>query len=757
MNNPTMLESVTLGTPSDSLQDATVEDREDYMVFEDESNTPIPYRSVDTWVVMIVDDDVDVHTATGFALSSMRILDRPLKLLHAYSAAEARLMLEREQNVAVILLDVVMETNYAGLELARAIREELCLYEVRIILRTGQPGYAPEMEVISRYDINDYKTKAELTHSRLMTAMTAAVRSYRQILALNESRRGLEMIIHASADLLTRRGINGFSEGILIQIAALLGLPPQGLICAQNNEEDEPRVVAAVGLFCSTVGCKLIDLQDTEIRSLIREAFERNENVFGDNATVLFFGSSHGQRLAAYVATHRRVERHKQYLLRIFCQNIVLANDNLNLIDRLHQQAYIDPLSKLPNRANFIEVINGVIAAGTSGQVVVTMDVDHFGATSETIGSRDANLLLVQIARRLRDRLSAAVEIARVAGDTFGIIGPAEMLDANMLTAIFEEPIEMGGLALTISVTTGRVYLETLANSQGEDILRSAFIALKRAKEQRRGSDQEFTPTLAENLRQRTNLLHDLRQAIQDKEFFLVFQPQVDLVTEKPIGAEALIRWKRRNGDYISPDRFINIAEDSGLIISIGEFVMNEACMELAKLRDAGYTDFRMAINVSVVQWLDRNFPEMVESILKKYKLPHQAVELEITESVAMQGANPVREVMTHFRELGMQIALDDFGTGFSSLSYLQQLPVHRLKIDRAFVGGIEESKLNHSLAETVVRLGRNLGLQVIAEGVENETQANLLRVLGCHEAQGYYYARPMAPSNLMEWLKQHQ
>jgi diguanylate cyclase (GGDEF)-like protein len=733
---------------------ATLVDQDDILEFKDEGHAAATPLVKTSWTILVVDDDEDVHAATRFALLSANIFERSLNILHAHSAAEAQSILQKEKNIAVILLDVVMESNDAGLLLVKSIREDLNLQDVRIILRTGQPGYAPELEVINRYDINDYKTKAELTQTRLLTTLTAAIRSYRQIVAINESRRGLEMIIQAGADLLTRRGINHFAEGILTQVAALLSLPPEGMIVAENKSTGQStKIVAAAGRFSLSIGLCVDELQDDSIRTILHEAFERGENIYGEDASVLFFGSATGQRVAAYIATHRSVEAHEKNLLRIFCQNIALASDNVSLVDRLHQLAYIDPLSQLPNRMGFIEIIEQLLAAGEENQAVAVLDIDHFSATSETIGYRDANKLLTQIGRRLRERLPAAVKIARVSGDAFALIGTANDLEATKLSAIFDEQIDVGGMALTLSATTGRVTLSTLVDSHGEDVLRSAFIALKRAKEQRRGSDYEFTPALAEKLRHRTSLLQDMREAIRNNEFSLVFQPQVDLVTEKPIGVEALIRWKKKNGDYVSPDRFIDVAEHSGVIVQLGEFVMDMACKELALLRNQGYTNLRMAINVSMMQWIDRGFPELVESMLQKYELPPQMVELEITESVAMQGAGPVQEVMLRLRKIGLQMALDDFGTGFSSLSYLQQLPVHRLKIDRAFVGGMEESNRNATLAETVIRLGQNLGLSVIAEGVENVSQANLLRTLGCQEAQGYYYARPMPSADLMSWL----
>jgi len=729
----------------------------DELVFLDENDSIDVDKGEATWAVLVVDDDIDVHSSTAFALKDTRVFGRRIEILNAYSAAEARALIEQRPDVAVVFLDVVMESKDAGLTLVRIIRDEMQLHDLRIILRTGQPGYAPEVEVVTAYDINDYKTKSDLTQTRLLTTLIATLRGYRQILALNDSRRGLEMIIQASADLMTRRGLDHFAQGIITQLAALLNLRPEGLICAIDRDNGEPNVIAAVGSMAHFLGRNLQQLEDVQARELLNHAFKYRDNHFAADATVLFFSGITDVQMAAYVATHRQLERHEQYLLRVFCQNIVLANDNLSLIDRLHRLAYQDSLSQLPNRASFIEEIAKVLLSGTTGIEVLALDIDHFGAINETIGFRDGNRLLLQIGTRLRTNLEPGVFVARIGGDMFGLLGPTALLHGESIRQLFAQPVDLSGLSLTISLTAGRVALDDLDTYEGEDALRAALIALKRAKEHRRGSEEVFTTTLSNHLRERTTLLQDMRQAIAEQEFFLVFQPQIDLTSERVVGVEALIRWRRTNGDFISPDRFIDIAETSGLIIVLGEFVMGMAMLQLRQLRQSGYHDLRMAINVSMAQWLDPGFVPMVEAMLDEHGLPPQCIELEITESVAMQGAEPVREIMQRLKKLGLQMALDDFGTGFSSLSYLQQLPVDRLKVDRSFVNGMDVLPQSRALVETVLRLGQNLGLQVIAEGIESADQANMLQAMGCHEGQGYLYARPLAADALMEWLAARQ
>jgi len=250
-------------------------------------------------------------------------------------------------------------------------------------------------------------------------------------------------------------------------------------------------------------------------------------------------------------------------------------------------------------------------------------------------------------------------------------------------------------------------------------------------------------------------MMHALRSAFQERELFVVYQPQIDLVDKKPIGAEAMLRWKTKDGTFVSPDRFIPIAEYSGLIVELGEWVLREACRELVRLHGAGFPDFRMSVNVSQVQFRHPQFLATLRSALRDTGVRADLLELEITESMAMEEPDALIRLLGQIKQTGVSIAIDDFGTGFSSLSYLQRLQADKLKIDRAFVTEITSSARGSSIAELVIQLGRNLGMTVIAEGVEEERQADKLASLGCPLAQGYLFARPMTAEQLGAWLRQ--
>jgi EAL domain-containing protein (putative c-di-GMP-specific phosphodiesterase class I) len=292
-------------------------------------------------------------------------------------------------------------------------------------------------------------------------------------------------------------------------------------------------------------------------------------------------------------------------------------------------------------------------------------------------------------------------------------------------------------------------------DGNGADALKDADIALKRAKTQHGTNHFYFTRQLGVEIRERVRMMHALRSGFARGELYLAYQPQVDLASGRATGAEALLRWQPEDGPAVPPDRFIPIAEYSGLINEIGEWVLREACAELVRLRAAGHTRFTMSVNVSQVQFRHPHFLDMLRRALQDTGAPAQYVELEITESMAMEDPDVLAAILAQVKHTGVSIAIDDFGTGFSSLSHLQRLQLDRLKIDRAFVSEITGSARGSSIAEMVIQLGRNLGLSIIAEGVEDERQAHILRALGCPQAQGFLFAKPLPPQELLAWLGQ--
>jgi diguanylate cyclase (GGDEF)-like protein len=704
------------------------------------------------WRILIVDDDGDVHKATELAMQGLTVEGQPLVFLHASSAAQARQLLASEDDLAVVLLDVVMESEDAGLQLVRHIRDELRLNALRIVLRTGQPGYAPEIETVQAYDINDYKTKSELTRTRLYTVLTAAVRSYRQICALEANRRGLEMIVESSTSLSRMRGLSRFAEGVVTQLCALLGILPEGLVCAQVSGEtgDEVRIVAAAGQYSGLIDRPLAQVKIATVRERLERCLREERNLY-DDGTVLYFGMGQGRAMAALVDVGRELDDLDQQLLKAFCSNIAVGFENVVLYSQLLDQAYNDPLLRLPNRNRFVELLDKNLKDPT-GVTLALIDIDDFADINDAFGHHFGDQVLQAVVHRMSEMLGLNTAMARVGADTFGVLGEHAKVCPETVSAVFADPFIVAGERLQLSATTGLVRLGE-SKAVGSELLLDAQIALKRAKQQQRGSSQYFSAAMGSDARERFKLLKGLRTGFEESQLFVVYQPQVGLETARVIGAEALLRWRTVDGRFIPPDQFIPLAEQSGLIIPIGEFVMRTACAQLKKMQALGHADFRMAVNVSMAQFRHPGFIDMLGRALKDSGVNGQNIELEITESMAMEDSELVLRVLAGIKQLGFSVAIDDFGTGFSSLSQLRQLQVDRLKIDRAFVQEAQASSAGSTIAQMVINLGRGLGLTVIAEGIETEEQRQYLIGLGCHEGQGWLFAKPMPADQLETWM----
>jgi diguanylate cyclase (GGDEF)-like protein len=737
---------------------AQADDDDDILALIDETDELVAARPARTWRVLIVDDDQDVHQATEFALANTPILGRLIHFLHAYSAADAKQLLQTEKDIAVILLDVVMEREDAGLKLVRTIREELGILEARIILRTGQPGYAPEIDAIRDYDINDYKTKSELSRNRLYTTLTAAIRSYDQIHAINASRRGLDMIIRASSKLMARHGAREFAAGIITQISGLLGLEPEGIVCAHDQGQDplQTTIIAAAGHFAGAIDRPLAELGDAHVIAALGRALGQRASEFGDDSTTLFFAGESGHDMAAYIETNVVLDENDRRLLEVFCTNITVSLDNVILFGRLNDHAYNDQLLHISNRLAFVQAVDAAITADRQDETVALVDIDHFSHLNDALGHRYGDALLIAVTSRLRSRLAGDCQLARVAGDTFGILGNDSELAPNELLDLFRAPFQIDGADHSISATIGLVRLNEIEGS-GADAVKAANIALNRAKESARGEYFYYTRDMEFETRSRVQLLQDLRVAFDRDRLFVVYQPQVDLQTRRVIGVEALLRWRTDEGKFVPPDQFIPLAESSGLIIALGAWVMRTACAEQRSFLRQGVKVLRMAVNVSVTQFRHPNFLDTADTILAETGIDPDHLELEITESVAMLDADFMLGMLQKLKERRLSVAIDDFGTGFSSLSYLERLRVDRLKIDRSFVSQMAQGESSRRIVETIVQLGRSLDLDVIAEGVETDAEADALASMGCHEGQGYLFARPMPSSELLSFLLARQ
>jgi diguanylate cyclase (GGDEF)-like protein/PAS domain S-box-containing protein len=448
-----------------------------------------------------------------------------------------------------------------------------------------------------------------------------------------------------------------------------------------------------------------------------------------------------------------------------------IANILATGIDRKRRDAQMehlaqyDPLTDLPNRSLLDDRLAIAVAqaqrAGTR-IAVLYLDLDQFKNVNDSFGHSAGDHLLKEAAHRLTSSVRKSDTVSRQGGDEFVILlreidsDEATALVAEKLIRAMSSPVRIGNVELLVSISIGIASFPDNGNS-GEALLRKADAALYAAKEAGRKCYRFYSEDMNARAHGQLTLVADLSRAIERNQMFLEFQPQVSMGSGAITGVEALVRWRHPTLGIVPPARFIPVAEDSGLIDSIGNWVLDAACLQQAKWVREGTVRGRIAVNVSALQFRRQDFLISVAQTLERTGLDPRYLELELTESAVMQGIDIVREKLTRLNELGVKLAIDDFGTGQSSLSYLKQFPIHRLKIDQSFVAGLPGDKDDAAITQAVISMGHSLGLNVIAEGIETLAQADYLKSMKCDDAQGFFYSRPLLPTDLVAFLRSEE
>ncbi|KZN29422.1 diguanylate phosphodiesterase [Pseudoalteromonas luteoviolacea S2607] len=726
-------------------------EQEDFLFADQDVSHEAQEAATSFWDVLVVDDDPEIHSVTKLALSGVEFWGRTLRFHHAYSGQEAVEALQNNPDVCVLLLDVVMESDDAGLNVVKQVRENIGNHAVRIILRTGQPGYAPEEKVIREYDINDYKMKTELTRGKLVTSLMTAIRSYQQICELEQQSVALTNILEASQAILGHTDMVSFSQAVVKQIAKIIGAQENGIVAGITSSS---RVIIFGGTqnYAEFFGDGLEQLDNGRVIMQVQNCFDREVHQHTEHdITFLLQGKS--RRAAIYIEVDHSPSAAQLQFAEIFLANVSVGVDNIKLINELRDVAYKDTLTRLPNRANFIDSIAKYYQPDNNSLVFVLLDIAQFSDINNGLGQEVGNLLLLAVKERLCIEFPDCQLLSRIGADVFGLLLPAGTFDEQRFVDAITVPYQVGEHVLTMHFHIG-VCDQADFHYVGLETLKLAYIALNQAKQARKVIDR-YTPDLEEKMAWRLGLIRQLRQDFELNKLEVWYQPQFSLSSNKVIGCEALLRWPSGNGDYISPGIFVPLAEDSGLIVDIGQWVLEQAC-KLQQTFIERSLDLSVAVNVSVPQFKVNNYAEQVKETIVSHNVDPSKIELEVTESVVMDEITTVIETLGELQSFGVEVAIDDFGTGFSSLSYLQQLPLARLKIDRAFVKGIPDTD-SGAIAELVISLGRHLGLKTIAEGVETQEQAQLLKDLGCDEVQGFLLAKPMPEKELLQFLNDNE
>lgn len=842
------------------------------------------------WKIAIVDDDRDVHAVSRLVLGDFRYKGRPLHLLHEYSGIGARRLLREEPGIAVILLDVVMETDRAGLDVVKYVREELDNNLVRIILRTGQPGQAPEDKVIADYDINDYKEKSDLSAQKLITSVTMALRGYDDLLkiqALASSNATLESLVQdrtaelsASNKTLHRHkallaeaqkiasignyewnlisgemewsdqiylilrvspdrvepSLESLLENILVDDYSRVNTAIRAALSSQQSYEIEHPIRRGDGTtgFVHQQGevhynangepVRLVGvMQDITERHRANETMRKLSAAVEQTADSIMITDCEGiieyvnaafTKLTGYESSevcgktprllksgqlpdifYRRmwnlilrgevfsdtiVNRRKDGGLYHEARTITPQKDRLGktthfistgrditdqmlIQERLQHLAHHDGLTGLPNRILLTDRLEQAITRSKWRDrhvAVLFMDMDRFKVINDTLGHTTGDQLLKAMAQRLVGCVREGDTVARLGGDEFAIllndIATREdvMFRAQKVLETVIHPITLEGRELFVTMSIG-ISLYPQDGDTSPVLLKRADVAMYNAKVGGKNNFQFYTGRDEARELARLSLETGLRRALARNEFFLVYQPLVDAISRKIVGMETLLRWRRPDGQIVPPIEFIGLLEETGMMLPVGDWVLQTACAQAQALRQSGHEPLRVAVNISLHQFRQRGFVQRVRDVLQQTGLAPELLELEITEGVLVDDVKEATQILEELNEEGVRLSIDDFGTGYSSMHYLRRLPFDTIKIDKSFIDGLPHGKDDGAIVTAIITLAHSMELEVVAEGVETREQYEFVSALGCHLIQGYFFSPPVSEDEFGRLVRQ--
>ncbi|SMC39173.1 response regulator receiver modulated diguanylate cyclase/phosphodiesterase [Desulfocicer vacuolatum DSM 3385] len=444
--------------------------------------------------------------------------------------------------------------------------------------------------------------------------------------------------------------------------------------------------------------------------------------------------------------------------------HLALKKHQDRLLAKLRYQALYDPLTNIPNRTLLTERLNRALERLKRNSncpfAVLMIDLDRFKELNDSLGHLAGDKMLIHLSKTIQSCLRSMDTLARMGGDEFvAIVEDVKDIQqveeiARRMQTVIQKPVAFNDVEVTLSASIGIVW-QTAVGRSPEELLRDADMAMYRAKNTGKSCFRHYESSMHEQALERIKVENELRFALERNEFCLYFQPIISIEKNQLSGFEALIRWCHPKYGVISPEKFIPIAEETGLIVPIGTWVLEKACQQLSQWHGMGEAEksLCMNINVSVNQFLQPSFVQIIDKMIAKYGVPPRCIRLEITESLLMKHSREAVEKLNLIKNKGVQIAIDDFGTGYSSLAYVHEFPMDQLKIDSSFIGKINERSQTLEVVKSIIMMSISLGVEVVAEGVEKDEQLDILEQLGCHKAQGYLFARPVPEKMATEYL----
>jgi EAL domain-containing protein (putative c-di-GMP-specific phosphodiesterase class I)/CheY-like chemotaxis protein len=722
-----------------------------------EQNQKPSDKLVKVWKVLSVEDDLDYQSALVSSLESLILpAHTKLKVLKANSAFDASRLLRTHNDIGLILLDVVMEEDDAGLRLVTTIREELGNALVRIVLVTGQPGFAPEKEVMSALDIDEYWNKADLKLEKLHSIVSSNMRTWSYISELADARQGLQIVLDAARTISSRFDLATFTHTVLAEIGNIIGVKEGGLFCMGNSLAplEDAQVLTATGCFTKLVGLKLSDAHLSELFGDLQQALSEKHHVITPIRSVFYF-ETNGINETCYlmvVNSSSPLTEANINLLKVFSENISSGFTNIALLNRVTELAYIHSDLNIPNRNWLKKEIQNMSRLEWQQTRLLMLEVNYFDEMKFTFGYEFTLNVLTYVYENLRQILPNSSQVTLSGHKQFSILLDINFeLSPELIDKLTYNEIKIDGVAHVSSFTLLDMRLDTLNQSSAIKIINMAESELKQASLNNIAYTQHSQQE-TDLISRRYSLMGELRHTIRERKLSVMLQPKVSLSSGKVVGFESLARWQRDDGSFVPPDEFIAIAEAAGLIIKLDCLIFEKTMEALKTLVDAGY-QVPVAFNASSFDLLHPDYFDFISSCLTSFGLPVELLELEVTETQAISDYERIQQCLQRFVALGIKISIDDFGTGYSSLAHISNITAHCIKIDRSFVSKLETDKNSEHVINMILTLGEKFNFSIVAEGIETEYQKQWLSRAGCDIGQGYLFARPMPISDLVPWL----
>lgn len=715
----------------------------------------------DTYKILSVEDDLDYQEALLNALTTLNYDGKEVEFLTANSSTEAATVIAQNPTISVILLDVIMETDDAGLRLVDTIRDGIGNDLVRIVLLTGQSGLAPVHEVMKLYDIDDYWRKPDLTHEHLQTILLSNLRTWNHLRDMKEARHGMQMLIESSQRLATKRDILAYTQSILEEVSQLLNIKKGGIVCFSNTADqdiEQALIVAASGEL-SHYSHQLLGnvLDDKSLIASISEACRAKHHIFVEGYSILFFANKELEEKVCIllVQLDRKLAPNELNLLQVMCENINVGFRNVVLHSKLTELAYYDPISGIHNKNWLSREIRNMSSVDLPCAKLLMLHVEDLVHTETVFGSKFVDQLIQAFYSHLCNHFTDTINIALIERDTLAVIVYASHgYDEESLESIIHASLNIENVIHTVDIIVGSIELAQFKHYEAEQIISAGESALEQAR--RKGlSFLVYSEALASAIIERYALLTDLREAVVTDQIEVYLQPKVSLENGQLVGFEALARWQHHSGIFIPPDQFIVLAESCGLIGRLDRNIMRRSCLALKYLMEQGVS-VPISVNVTGGEVVRPDYFEHLAALFHELKVDSRLIELEITETQLIEEKATICKQLKILKSNGMKVNIDDFGTGYSSLAYLSTLAVSTLKVDHGFVWRMEDSAKDWQILKMIIDLGKALGLTVIAEGIETVAQRTQLTELGCEQGQGYLFSRPMPVDKVVEWAEEY-